>query len=129
MFETTEFFASFSVDDLSVAKRFYGDTLGLDVWETDVGPEWLRELWLQQSGERRVMIYPKPDHTPAMYTVLNFPVNDIGRVVDDLAARGVTIDKFDAYGSDSRGIHRVGNHSIAWFRDPAGNVLAIDEEH
>ena len=66
MFETTEFFASFSVDDLSVTKRFYGDTLGLDVWETDVGPEWLRELWLQQSGERRVMIYPKPDHTPAM---------------------------------------------------------------
>ena len=84
---------------------------------------------MQQSGKRRVMIYPKPDHTPAMSTVLKFPVKDIGRVVDDLVARGVTMDTFDAYKSDARGIHRIGNHSIAWFRDPAGNVLAIDEEH
>ncbi len=129
MFEATEFFASFSVDDISVAKQFYAGTLGLDVGETDLGQQWTRELWLQLAGERRLMIYAKPDHTPATCTVLNFPVDDIGRAVDDLAARGVTMDTFDAYESDARGIHRVGNHSIAWFRDPAGNVLAIDEEH
>ena len=78
MFEATEFFASFSVDDISVAKQFYAGTLGLDVGETDVGPQWMRELWLQLAGERRVMIYPKPDHTPATCTVLNFTVDDIG---------------------------------------------------
>jgi catechol 2,3-dioxygenase-like lactoylglutathione lyase family enzyme len=129
VFETTEFFASFSVDDLGVAKRFYADTLGLEVWETEAAPEWLRELWLQLAGERRVMIYPKPDHAPAKYTILNFPVNDIIRAVEDLAARGVTMDTFDGFECDAKGIHRVGNHSIAWFRDPAGNVLAIDQEH
>jgi hypothetical protein len=88
----------------------------------------LRELWLQLAGERRVMIYPKPDHTPARYTVLNFPVNDISQVVADLAARGITMDTFDGFESDAKGIHRVGNHSIAWFRDPAGNIRSIDEE-
>ncbi len=128
MIGMTEFFASFSVDDLDAAQRFYAGTLGLDVSVTTASSQWLRELWLLLDGRRRVMIYPKPDHTPPACTVLNFPVDDIGKVVDDLVAAGVAIDTFPAYESDGRGIHRVGDHSIAWFHDPAGNVLAIDEK-
>ena len=76
-----------------------------------------------------MLVYPKPDHTPAAYTVLNFMVADIGQAVDDLVARGVQIDTFDAYESDARGIHRAGGHSVAWFRHPAGNALAVGQEH
>jgi catechol 2,3-dioxygenase-like lactoylglutathione lyase family enzyme len=126
MLGMSEVFASFSVDDIGAAKRFYGDTLGLDVagGGDDRGP-----LWLQVAGRRSVLIYPKPDHTPAAFTVLNVMVDDIERAVDDLVTRGVLIDTFDAYESDARGIHRAGGHSVAWFRDPAGNVVSVGQEH
>jgi catechol 2,3-dioxygenase-like lactoylglutathione lyase family enzyme len=78
------------------------------------------------AGQRSVLIYPKPDHTPAAFTVLNVMVDDIERAVDDLVTRGVRID---AYDSDTRGIHRAGGHSVAWFRDPAGNVVSVGQEH
>ena len=123
----SEVLASFSVDDIGAAKRFYGDTLGLDVagGGDDRGP-----LWLQVAGgQRRVLIYPKPDHTPASFTVLNVMVEDFERAVDDLVTRGVLIDTFDAYESDARGIHRAGGLSVAWFRDPAGNVVSVGQEH
>jgi len=125
MFGTSEVLASFSVDDIGAAKQFYGDTLGLDVSgaSDEPGP-----LWLQVEGERRVMVYLKPDHAAATYTVLNFVVDDIEQAVEDIVARGVRIDTFDAYESDARGIHRADGFSVAWFRDPAGNVLSVIQE-
>ena len=125
MLGSSEIVASFSVNDVGAAKRFYGDTLGLEVsGGTDEGGP----LWLQVAGERRVLLYPKPDHTPATFTVLNFMVDDIERAVDGIVARGVQIDTFDQYTSDARGIHRFGGHAVAWFRDPAGNVLSVGQE-
>ena len=125
MLGTSEVLSSFSVDDIAAARQFYGDTLGLDV---SGGLDGREPLWLQVAGQRRVLVYPKPDHTPAAFTVLNFMVDDIEQAVDDLVARGVRIDTFDEYGADARGIHRTGGHSVAWFRDPAGNVLAVGQE-
>ncbi len=126
MLGTSEASASFSVNNIDAAKRFNGDTLGLDVagGSDDRGPPWLRV-----AGRRSVLIYPQPDHTPAAFTVLNVMVDDIERTVEDLVTRGVRIDTFDAYESDAGGIHRAGGHSVAWFHDPAGNVVSIGQEH
>jgi catechol 2,3-dioxygenase-like lactoylglutathione lyase family enzyme len=125
MLGSSEIFASFSVDDIGAAKEFYGRTLGLEV-SGGTGAE--DPLWLQVAGERRVLVYPKPDHAPATFTVLNFMVDDIERVVDDIVARGVRMDTFDQYEADARGIHRAGGHSVAWFHDPARNALSVAQE-
>ena len=121
-FKNTKAFSSFSVKDLNEAKRFYGQTLGLEVSESDEG------LILQTKGGIDVFIYPKLDHTPATFTVLNFVVDDVDRAVDELTKMGV---RFQIYGkgelkTDDRGIFQ-GKPKIAWFKDPAGNFLSILE--
>ena len=119
MFGTAKAFSSIAVDDLDAAKRFYGETLGLRV-SGEHGP-----LWLHIDGGHDILIYPKPDHTPATFTVLNFPVDDIDQAVDELTARGVRIQRYEGFQTDDRGIYRGRDHSIAWFTDPAGNGLSV----
>lgn len=122
MFETTKPFSGFSVDDLAAAKKFYGETLGVRVAERAGGSL----LELQVPGERGILIYPKPDHTPASFTILNFPVDDIEAAVDELARRGVRLLRYAQFGQDEKGISRdPGGPPIAWFTDPAGNVLSV----
>jgi catechol 2,3-dioxygenase-like lactoylglutathione lyase family enzyme len=111
------------VNDLEKAQEFYGETLGL---KTSV-QEGL--LTLHLAGDRDTLIYLKPDYTPATYTILNFPVDDIGKAVDDLTARGVKFERYDGIDHDERGIHRTGGPLIAWFTDPAGNVLSVLQQH
>jgi catechol 2,3-dioxygenase-like lactoylglutathione lyase family enzyme len=120
MFTNTKAFASFAVDDVDEARRFYGDTLGL---ETSEGPEGV--LVLKIEGGIDTMVYPKPDHAPATYTVLNFPVEDIEQAVDALVEKGVTFERYEGFDQDERGIMRGGGPLIAWFRDPAGNILSV----
>jgi catechol 2,3-dioxygenase-like lactoylglutathione lyase family enzyme len=117
MFEHTRAFSGFSVDDIPKAKQFYGETLGLRVSE-DYGM-----LTLHIAGDRDTLIYPKEDHTPATFTILNFPVDDIDAAVDQLTARGISFERYD--GVDDRGISREGGPPIAWFKDPAGNILSV----
>jgi catechol 2,3-dioxygenase-like lactoylglutathione lyase family enzyme len=121
-FKNTKAFSSFSVKDLDEAKRFYGQTLGLEVSESDEG------LILQTKGGIDVFIYPKPDHTPATFTVLNFVVDDVNRAVDELTKMGVRFQIYDKgeLKTDDRGIFQ-GKPKIAWFKDPAGNFLSILE--
>ena len=122
MFENTEAFSGFSVDDVPKAKKFYGETLGLRVSE-EYGM-----LTLHIAGERYVLVYPKPDHTPASYTILNFPVDDIDKAVDELAERGVRFERYDDSAQDEKGIYHGGGPFIAWFKDPAGNVLSVIQQ-
>jgi predicted enzyme related to lactoylglutathione lyase len=123
MFGTTKAFSSFAVDDLTAAKMFYSQTLGLRVSE-EHGP-----LRLQIEGAQDILVYPKPDHTPATFTILNFPVDDIDQAVDELTARGAKIQRYERPKTDSKGIYRAQDHSIAWFTDPAGNVLSVVQEY
>jgi catechol 2,3-dioxygenase-like lactoylglutathione lyase family enzyme len=122
MFAMTEAFSGFAVDDLDRAQQFYGETLGL---ETSV-EHGLMTLHL--AGERPTLVYPKPNHTPADYTILNFKVDDVESAVDELAARGVQLERYDGMEQDERGIMRGGGPYIGWFKDPAGNVLAVLQE-
>jgi catechol 2,3-dioxygenase-like lactoylglutathione lyase family enzyme len=119
MFATTKAFSGFAVDDVAKARKFYGETLGLKTSEQH------GLLTLHLAGERPTLVYPKPDHTPATYTILNFPVDDIDRAVDELTARGVRFERYDGFDQDEKGIFRGGGPYIAWFRDPAGNVLSV----
>jgi catechol 2,3-dioxygenase-like lactoylglutathione lyase family enzyme len=119
MFEHTRAFSGFSVDDIPKAKRFYSETLGLRVSEEH------GMLQLHIAGDRDTLIYPKEDHTPATYTILNFPVDDIDTTVDQLAARGVQFERYDGAEQDEKGILRGEGPPIAWFKDPAGNVLSV----
>ena len=119
MFNDTKAFSGFAVDDVAAAREFYGDTLGLDVSEEN------GLLTLQIAGDRPTLVYPREDHTPAEYTILNFPVDDIDAAVDELTARGVEFERYDGFGQDERGIMREQGPPIAWFKDPAGNVLAV----
>jgi len=123
MFTDTRAFSGFSVDDLADAKRFYGETLGLRVSDVAGG---LATLHL--AGDRDTLIYQKSNHTPATYTMLNFPVDDIEAAVDELTRRGVEFDRPDGIEVDAKGIHRGEGPLIAWFRDPAGNVLSVLQE-
>jgi catechol 2,3-dioxygenase-like lactoylglutathione lyase family enzyme len=120
MFTKAEAFVSFAVPDVDEARDFYGSTLGL---KTSDGPEGLLVLHIE--GSRDVMVYPKPDHAPATYTVLNFPVEDVEQAVDALAEKGVTFERYEGFDQDERGIMRGGGPLIAWFRDPAGNILSV----
>lgn len=120
MFENTKAFSGFSVDDIAAAKQFYGETLGIRVSEEN------GMLQLHLAGDRDTLVYPKQDHVPAEYTILNFPVEDIEPVVDELVGRGVVFEHYEWL--DERGINRRGGPLIAWFKDPAGNVLSIIEQ-
>jgi catechol 2,3-dioxygenase-like lactoylglutathione lyase family enzyme len=121
MFRQTKAFSGFSVDDIPAAKRFYSETLGLDVTEEH------GMLGLRIAGGNPVLVYPKDNHVPAEFTILNFPVDDIEGTARELISRGIT---FERYGdrADELGIHRGEGPAIAWFKDPAGNILSILEE-
>ena len=123
MLADSKAFSSFAVPDIEAARDFYRDKLGLDVAEQDVGGQPL--LTLNLAGDRPTMIYPKPDFEPAAYTVLNFPVDDVDAAVDELSARGVQFERYDGIDQDEKGIARGAGPEIAWFKDPAGNVLAV----
>ena len=122
MFTNTEAFSGFAVDDVARAREFYGETLGIETSE-EYGL-----MTLHIAGGRDTLVYPKPDHTPATYTILNFPVDDIDAAVDELSARGVTFERYEGAGQDERGIFRGEGPLIAWFKDPAGNVLSVLQE-
>jgi catechol 2,3-dioxygenase-like lactoylglutathione lyase family enzyme len=115
-------FSGFSVNDLESARRFYTDTLGLRV--ADV-PEMGGLLRLHLGSGADVLVYAKDDHTPASFTVLNFPVPDVEQAVDQLGARGVTFERYENPPTDEKGIMRSGGPLIAWFTDPAGNVFSV----
>ena len=116
-------FSGFSVDDIGKAKEFYGRTLGLEVSEAN------SLLTLRLAGGNNVLIYPKPNHAPATFTVLNFPVQDVDKAVDELTQRGVRFEIYDLpdIKTDEKGIMRGMGPTIAWFKDPAGNILSVLE--
>jgi len=120
MLKDSAAFSGFSSDDVPKAKEFYGQTLGLDVSEEN------GMLTLEIAGGQTVLIYPKEDHEPATYTILNFPVKDIEHAVDALAERGIAFEQYgEGMHQDERGIMRGEGPPIAWFKDPAGNILSI----
>ena len=121
MFENSKAFSGYSADDIPAAKKFYGETLGLKVSEED------GNLTLHIAGDRPTLIYPKEDHEPATFTVLNFPVDDIESAVDQLTDQGVEFEHYPGtpIETDEKGIFRGGGPLIAWFKDPAGNVLSV----
>jgi catechol 2,3-dioxygenase-like lactoylglutathione lyase family enzyme len=125
MFQDSRAFPSFAVDDLAAAKRFYGQTLGFPVDEQMDGA--ILDVTLP-GGASHVMIYHKDDFVPATFTVLNFPVADLDRAVDELDAKGITLERFDGFDQDERGISRGDGPDIAWFRDPAGNILSVVQD-
>jgi len=123
MFKDTKAFSGFSVNDVQKAKEFYGQTLGLDVSES----HGLLELHI--AGGTNILMYPNENHIPAAFTVLNFPVDNIEQTVDDLTGRGVHFESYNEGGlvTDEKGIFRGGGPKIAWFKDPAGNILSVLE--
>ena len=124
MFDSSKAFGSFAVPDTSAARDFYEGTLGLEV--EDLGMGGLLGL---KVGGTTVMVYPKPDFAPASYTVLSFPVDDLDKAVDELAGKGVEMARYEGFDQDERGIARDSRGpAIAWFTDPAGNILALLEQ-
>ena len=121
MLRDSHAFSGFSTNDIPRAKQFYGETLGLEVTDEN------GMLTLELAGGGRVLIYPKENHEPASFTVLNFPVADVDAAVDQLTAAGVTFERYPGFNQDERGIMRDQGPPIAWFKDPAGNVLAVLE--
>ena len=120
MFKDSHVFSGFSSNDIAAAKTFYGDILGLDVTEEN------GMLSVRFAGGGRGIIYPKPNHEPATFTVLNFPVEDVAAAVDWLTAKGVVFERYPDMGQDERGIVRDDRSpAIAWFKDPAGNILSV----
>ena len=123
MLASSEAFSGFAAPDLAQARQFYGDTLGLSVsGQPDDGA-----ITLELAGGRNVLVYVKPDHTPATYTILNFPVADVEGTVDALTERGISFERYEGFDQDDKGILRGEGPLIAWFRDPAGNILSIIE--
>lgn len=121
MLRPDQAYSGFSVDDIPKAKAFYGGTLGMDVTEEN------GMLGLSIGGGKRVLVYPKPNHVPAEFTILNFPVDDVEVAVDALTAAGVAFEHYEWPGvkTDPKGIMRGNGPDIAWFRDPAGNILSV----
>ena len=119
MLANSKAFSGFAVADVAQAKAFYGDTLGLDVSEEH------GLLTLHLAGDRPTIVYPKPDHEPANFTILNFPVDDVEAAVDALTARGVQFERYEGFPQDEKGIMRGQGPDIAWFKDPSGNVLSV----
>jgi catechol 2,3-dioxygenase-like lactoylglutathione lyase family enzyme len=123
MFKHSKAFSGFSVNDLEKAKAFYSEILGLEVVDNPMG---LLELHI--AGGTPILVYPKPNHVPATFTILNFPVEDIERTVDELAKRGVHFEQYEGeINTDEKGISRNGP-LIAWFKDPAGNIMSVIED-
>ncbi len=124
MIDASDAFSSFSVDDIPRARDFYGKTLGL---ECASGPE--GTLVVPLSGSAKALMYPKPNHQPATFTVLNFPVDSVEKAVEELTKRGVRFEIYDEPNlkTDARGISRGNGPTIAWFKDPAGNILSVLE--
>jgi catechol 2,3-dioxygenase-like lactoylglutathione lyase family enzyme len=122
MFASTEAFSGFAVDDVDAAREFYEQKLGI---RTSTDHE---IMTLHLAGDRPTIVYPKPGHVPAAYTILNFRVDDIDSAVDELTARGVQLERYDGFEQDDRGVFRGGGPYIGWFKDPAGNVLAVLQE-
>jgi catechol 2,3-dioxygenase-like lactoylglutathione lyase family enzyme len=121
MFANTKAFSGFAVDDVEKAREFYEDTLGIRVSnEQDM-------IVLHLAGGRDTLIYPKPDFEPATYTILNFEVDDVEKAVDELTARGVRFERYDGFDQDEKGIFLGEGPTIAWFKDPAGNILSVLE--
>jgi catechol 2,3-dioxygenase-like lactoylglutathione lyase family enzyme len=120
-------YSGFAVPDLDEARRFYGETLGVKVADVAEGAP-LMQLDLA-GGDRPTLVYLKPDHEPANYTILNFVVDDLDAAVDDLAERGVEFERYDGFDQDEKGIAHPGDEGegprIAWFKDPAGNILSV----
>lgn len=114
-------FSGFAVPDTDAARQFYSGVLGLDVTDGDM-PGLIQ---LNIAGDHRVLIYPKPDHTPATYTILNFPVDDVAATVKELTDKGVEFLQYDGSGQDELGVMRGHGPTIAWFTDPAGNILSV----
>jgi predicted enzyme related to lactoylglutathione lyase len=125
MLADTKAYSGFAVDDLGKARDFYGETLGLN---TEILDEENGLLALHHAGGRDTLVYLKPDHAAANYTILNFPVEDIDATVEGLAARGVEFERYDGFEQDEKGIFRGPGPEIAWFKDPAGNILAVHLE-
>lgn len=127
MFKSKKVFSSFSVDDVESAKDFYSNILELEVSEV---PDMAGLLNVRIAGGVNILIYPKPTHTPATFTVLNFVVENIDEAVDELTKRGVQFEHYGGeYKTDEKGISRGGGPNIAWFKDPAGNILSVLEEY
>jgi|SRR5882672_9189542 len=122
MLADTKATSGFAVNDLDAAKQFYGETLGLRLSILD---EENGLLSLHLAGDRDTLVYRKPDFAPATYTILNFEVDDIDSTVDELGSRGVSFERYDGFDQDEKGIARGNGPSIAWFKDPAGNVLSV----
>jgi predicted enzyme related to lactoylglutathione lyase len=124
MFRNSRAFSGFSVDSIHKAKEFYGQMLGLEVSEEN------GLLFLHIAGGTRIVVYPKANHIPATFTILNFPVKDAEQAVDELTRRGVQFEIYTdpALRTDEKGIFRGGGPTIAWFTDPAGNILSVIEE-
>ncbi len=119
MFADTRAFSGFAVDDVQKAQEFYGGTLGIRTSRQH------GIMTLHLAGGRDTIVYPKPGHNPAGYTILNFPVDDIDAAVDELTARGVRFERYGGMEQDEKGINRAGGPYIAWFKDPAGNILSV----
>jgi catechol 2,3-dioxygenase-like lactoylglutathione lyase family enzyme len=122
MLADTKAYSGFAVDDMDKAREFYAGTLGLRTSEEH------GLMWLHLAGGRDTLVYPQPDATPASYTILNFEVDDIDDAVDGLVARGVQFERYEQVEQDDRGVAREEGPYIAWFRDPAGNVLSVLQE-
>ncbi len=123
MLDSQKGFSSFAVDDMDAATEFYTNMLGLDVTEGEMDTR-----WLHVGDNRRVLIYVKANHTPAAFTILNFPVSDIEKAVERLRNKGLEFEKYDEFNTDQKGIARGEGPPIAWFKDPAGNILSLIEE-
>jgi catechol 2,3-dioxygenase-like lactoylglutathione lyase family enzyme len=119
MFRDSHAYSGFSSSDIPATKAFYADTLGLDVEENR------GLLTLKLAGGGRVLVYPKPNHEPATFTILNLPVDDVEAAVDALAAKGVTFERYEGMDQDAKGIMRGNGPDIAWFKDPGGNILSV----
>jgi catechol 2,3-dioxygenase-like lactoylglutathione lyase family enzyme len=120
-------FASFAVDNVAAAKLFYGETLGLELAAVDgAGPD--GPFMMRLGGGDTVLVYPRPGHRPAAFTVLTFPVPDLEATVDELGSAGVVFERYVGFDTDEKGIHRAGGNELAWFTDPAGNILALVSE-
>ena len=123
MFENSKAFSGFAVPDVGAAKRFYGDTLGVKAEPGEMGL-----LMLDFGDGNLVIVYEKPDHQPANFTILNFPVDDVDAAVDELTSKGVEMERYDGFDQDEKGIARGEGPDIAWFTDPAGNILSVLKE-
>ncbi len=125
MLADTKAYSGFAVDDLEKARRFYGETLGV---HAEVLDEENGLLSLHLAGDRETLVYLKPDLQPGNYTILNFVVDDVDKAVDELSGRGVEFERYEGFEQDERGIDRGPGPNIAWFKDPAGNILSVHDE-